>query len=57
MISRPSARCIARQTFSGVSGITRLCAPNGSSASITALYTVTVEAIVPASPMPLTPSG
>ena len=31
--------------------------PNGSSASMTALYTVHVDAIVPASPMPFTPSG
>jgi hypothetical protein len=31
--------------------------PNGCSASMTALATAAVEAIVPASPMPLIPSG
>jgi hypothetical protein len=51
------ARATARHTRSGVSGICSDSTPNGRKASITALYTVAVDAIVPASPIPLTPSG
>ena len=53
--SRPSE--IARQTRSGVAGIWMSFTPNGRSASTTALTTAGVDAIVPASPTPLTPSG
>ena len=49
--------CIARQTFSGVSGVSRCSTPKGRSASITALTTAGVEPMVAASPMPFTPSG
>ena len=49
--------CIARQTFSGVSGVSRCSTPKGRSASITALTTAGVEPMVAASPIPLTPSG
>ena len=48
---------MARHTRSGVSGMRRFDTLNGSSASSTALYTVHVDEIVPASPMPFTPSG
>jgi hypothetical protein len=40
-----------------VHGIATSATPNGRSASTTALTTAGVEAIVPASPTPLTPSG
>src|SRR6476659_10973585 len=46
--------CIAFQTVGGCSGMSRSRTP---SASQTALTTAGVEAIVPASPMPFTPSG
>ncbi len=52
--SRPR---IARHTFSAVKGISRCVMPNGLSASTTAFATAAVDAIVPASPMPFTPSG
>ena len=50
-------RWMARQTRSGVHGIATSDTPYGRSASTTALTTAGVEAIVPASPTPLTPSG
>ena len=49
--------CSARQTFSGLAGIVTSVTPYGESASTTALITAGVEAIVPVSPTPLTPSG
>ena len=49
--------CIARQTFSGVSGVSRCSTPYGWSASITALTTAGVEPMVAASPIPFTPRG
>jgi len=50
------AVCIARQTRSGLHGIVMSLTPSGRSASMIALTTAGVEAIVPASPTPLTPS-
>ena len=47
---------MARQTRSGVHGIVTSLTPKGRSASTIALTTAGVEAIVPASPTPLTPS-
>ena len=49
-----SAACIARQTFSGVAGMSRLATPI---ASVTALISAAGDPIAPASPQPLTPSG
>src|SRR5690606_15078734 len=43
--------------FSGVRGISSSLTPNGFSASMTALTTAGVAAIVPVSPIPLTPRG
>ena len=48
---------IARQTFSGVIGMSRCVTPQGESASITAFAVAGVEPMVAASPMPLAPSG
>ena len=48
---------MARQTRSGVHGICTSLMPHGRSASTIALTTAGVEAMVPASPTPLTPSG
>src|SRR5947208_7851621 len=48
---------IARQTRSGVAGMSMLVTPRADSASTTALITAAVDAIVPVSPTPLTPSG
>src|SRR5206468_8913538 len=48
---------MACQTFSAVSGMSICLMPSGDSASITALTIAGVDAIVPASPIPLTPSG
>ena len=48
---------MARQTRCGVHGISTSVTPSGRSASITASTTAGVEAMVPASPTPLTPSG
>ena len=48
---------MARHTRSGVHGITTSRMPSGRSASMIALTTAGVDAIVPASPTPLTPSG
>src|SRR2546421_5741056 len=53
----PPLRCISAQSFCGVAGIATSLTPNGSSASTMAFMTAGVEAIVPASPMPLVPSG
>src|SRR5260221_3580441 len=50
------AVCIARQTRSGLHGIVMSRTPSGRSASMIAFTTAGVEAIVPASPTPLTPS-
>jgi hypothetical protein len=47
----------ARQTRSGVHGMTMSRTPNGRSASTIAFTTAGVDAIVPASPTPFTPSG
>src|SRR6267378_1319784 len=52
----PAAR-IARQIFSDVSGMSMCLTPSGDSASMTALTAAGVDPIVPASPMPFTPSG
>src|SRR5215213_8712038 len=49
--------CIARQTRSGVYGMSRCCTPKWESASTTAFATAGVEPIVPASPAPLAPMG
>jgi ABC-type transport system substrate-binding protein len=49
--------CMARQTRSGRSGMSRWRTPNGLSASTTALTSAGVEPMVAASPMPLAPSG
>ena len=48
---------IARQTVCGVAGISTSVTPSGRRASMTALITAGVEAMVPASPTPLVPSG
>ena len=48
---------IARQTRSGVQGIRTSWTPKWRTASTTASTTAGVDAIVPASPTPLTPSG
>ena len=56
-LALPFVACIAAQSFSGLSGMSMCLMPSGESASITALTTAGVEPIVPASPMPLTPSG
>jgi len=45
------------QIFSGVAGMSTSLTPKGDRASTTALITATLDAIVPASPIPLTPSG
>src|SRR5439155_27136855 len=47
----------ARQTRSGVAGISKSVTPKGTSASTTAFITAAVEAMVPVSPTPFTPSG
>ena len=52
-----SSSLIARQTRSGVSGMSMCAIPSGASASTTAFTTAGVEAIVPVSPAPFTPSG
>jgi hypothetical protein len=54
-LSRAALR--ARQTRSGVHGITMSRMPYCRSPSMIELTTAGVEAIVPASPTPLTPSG
>src|ERR1700687_4795333 len=53
----PPLRCIMCQIFSGVAGMSTSLTPKGDRASTTALITATLDAIVPASPIPLTPSG
>jgi len=52
----PRAVWIARQTRSGVHGMVMSLMPSGRSASTIEFTTAGVEAIVPASPTPLTPS-
>jgi hypothetical protein len=47
----------ARQTRSGEAGMSRCRTPRWASASITAFCTAGIAPIVPASPMPLAPSG
>src|SRR5690606_39399976 len=51
------ACCNARHTRSGVQGMGTSWTPYGRSASTMAFTTAGVEAMVPASPTPLTPSG
>src|SRR5262249_3885984 len=51
------ALCRARQTRSGVHGIVMSLMPSGRSASMIALPAAGGDAMVPASPTPLTPSG
>src|SRR5712691_9348477 len=53
----PRASWIARQTRSGDAGLPMSVTPRWLTASITALNTAGGAAIVPASPIPLTPSG
>ena len=48
---------MARQTRSGVVGMSRWRTPRCASASITAFCTAGTEPIVPASPIPLAPRG
>src|SRR4029450_10378667 len=48
---------MAAHTRSGVAGMAMSVIPSGARASTMALMTVGVDTIVPASPMPLTPSG
>src|SRR5712692_1468165 len=48
---------IIRQTFSGLMGMSRWRTPNGESASTMAPTIAGVAPIVPASPIPFTPSG
>ncbi len=48
---------IARHIFSGRAGISRSRTPYGDRASTIALMTQGVDPIVPASPIPLAPSG
>jgi hypothetical protein len=52
----PRAAWIASYTRTGVCGMSSDSTPSGLSASSTAAATAGVAAIVPASPMPLTPS-
>src|SRR3954453_21538 len=52
----PRASRIASHTRTGVSGMSIQVMPIGLSASMTAFVTAGGQAIVPASPMPLTPS-
>src|SRR5262249_59679753 len=51
------ASWMARHTRSGVHGIGTSVTPSGRSASTMAFTTAGVDAIVPASPTPLAPSG
>src|SRR5579859_2639255 len=48
---------IARQTFSGLVGMSMHVTPSGRSASATAFMTAGRAPTVPASPAPFTPSG
>src|ERR1035441_8301645 len=52
----PFASEMASQTRNGLSGMLMKSTPRGRRASITALLTAALAAIVPASPQPLTPS-
>ena len=51
------AELIARQTRSGVTGMSRWRTPSGASASLTAFMSAGSAPTVPASPTPLAPSG
>src|SRR6202035_2715674 len=51
------ASWMSDQMRSGRAGISTCLMPNGERASTTALITAALAAIVPASPMPLTPSS
>ena len=53
----PVASSMARRTFFGEAGMVTSVTPIGRSASTTAFITAGVEVMVPASPMPFTPSG
>ena len=53
----PSLARMVAHTRSGVAGMAMSVIPSGDRASTMALTTVGVDPIVPASPMPLTPSG
>ena len=55
--SEPDTPWIARQTASGVSGMSMCRTPRWESASTTALCTAGVDPIVPDSPMPFAPMG
>ena len=48
---------MARQTLSGLRGMSTCFTPSGARASITAFTKAPVAAIVPVSPAPLTPRG
>ena len=52
-----AASLMARQTRSGVQGISRWRTPRWLRASTTAFWTAGIEPIVPDSPMPFAPSG
>src|SRR5262249_45062394 len=54
---RPPPECIACQTRSGVTGMSRWRTPNGASASFTAFISAGSAPTVPASPTPLAPRG
>src|SRR5690242_16777667 len=56
-LAAPRADCTARQTRCGEHGMSISVTPRWRTASSTALTTAGVDAIVPASPTPLTPSG
>src|SRR5699024_3440031 len=51
----PAPSCMAFHTRIGVHGMSMSCTPRWRTASTTALTTAGVDAIVPASPPPLTP--
>jgi len=54
---RDETSWIARQTRSGVNGMSRWRTPSGESASMTAFAIAGAAPIVPASPTPFTPIG
>src|SRR5207245_7885882 len=53
----PPFSCIRCQCFWGLAGMSMSFTPNGLRASATAFISAAVDAMVPASPIPLTPSG
>src|ERR1700693_1242086 len=57
LLDAPLASWICFQSRSGLAGISTCLMPRGASASHMALMTAMELAIVPASPMPLTPSS